>query len=322
MKKIALFITDCCWSGSSSLIIELLNTALEFQKRQNLRLAYSIDLIGIGTQPVKTFSGQMLQAQFDIASHKQQYDCICLPNIWEIDDRKLTENAPLYPWLRQQYQAGASVYGFVTGAFLMAEAGILDGRTATTHWHLADEFRSRYPKVKLSSVEMLTAHQRLYCCGGINATMDMSMHIIQEYCGPVIAQQCEKHCMMGTRRNYLRVNIDLSQYKTHDDERVLAIQNWLEKHYAEPISLEDVATQFGFSQRNLNRRFKQAVNQAPQKYLQLYRMEVAKELLRSSSLSIQQVCYDSGYDSLTVFGRRFKQYTSLSPSAFKRQHSY
>lgn len=321
MKKIAMFITDQCWSGNSSLIIELLNTALEFQKRQNQRPAFSIDLVGINALPVKTFSGQLLQSQYDINQHAQQYDCVCLPNIWEIDDQKLSRNASIYPWLRQQYQAGASIYGFVTGAYLMAEAGLLNGRTATTHWHLAEDFQRRYPKVNLSPDEMLTSHQRLYCCGGINATMDMSMHIIQEYCGPIVAQQCEKHCMMGTRRNYLRVNIDVSQYKTHSDERILGIQTWLEKHYAEPISLEEVATQFGFSQRNLNRRFKLAVNQAPQKYLQLYRMEVAKELLRNSSLSIQQVCYDCGYDSITVFGRRFKQYAQMSPSEFKRKHN-
>jgi len=322
MKKIAMFITDRCWSGSSSLIIELLSTAVEFQKRQNQRPAFSIDLVGVDAKPVRTFSGQLLHTQFDIKVHQQQYDCICLPNIWEIDDQKLKHNAALYPWLRQQHQGGASIYGFVTGSFLMAESGLLDGCTATTHWHLAEDFRRRYPKVKLCADEMLTSHSRLYCCGGINATMDMSMHIIQEYCGPVIAQQCEKHCMMGTRRNYLRANIDVSQYKKHSDERVLSIQNWLEKHYAEPIGMEEVAIRFGFSQRNLNRRFKLAVGEAPQKYLQLYRMEVAKELLYSGTLSIQQVCFDSGYDSLTVFGRRFKQYTGLSPSEFKRRKKH
>ena len=143
--------------------------------------------------------------------------------------------------------------------------------------------------------------------------------MIQEFCGALIAQQCERHCLMGSRRDYQRLNIDMVERKQHADARILAIQSWLENHYADPISLPEITARFGFSQRNLNRRFKTATDKSPQQYLQEYRLEIAKELLRHDELSIQQICFNVGYESLTVFGRRFKAYTTFSPSTFREQ---
>jgi transcriptional regulator GlxA family with amidase domain len=147
--------------------------------------------------------------------------------------------------------------------------------------------------------------------------MDLTIYLIQIFCGQNIAQLCERHCLMGTRRDYQRLTVDTIERKQHQDTRILAIQDWVETHYAEPISTNELTARFGFSTRNLTRRFKASTGVSLQVYIQEYRLEIAKTLLEDSSLSIQEICFKVGYESLTVFGRRFKAYTGYSSSQYR-----
>ena len=319
IKRLALYICNNAWAGSISLTIEMFNTAMAFQKRLAQAPSFSLTLIGTDLQDIETFSGITIKPERSIKELEETFDAILLPTIWNVNDAMLDNQSALYPWLNKQHQNGASIFASLTGAYLIAETGLLDGMTATTHWHNAQDFRIRYPKVVLQAEKMQTYGNKIYCGGSVNAVMDLSTNLIQEFCGPLIAQQCERHCLMGSRRNYQRLNIDMIERKQHEDARILSVQSWLENHYAEPISLPEIIARFGFSQRNLNRRFKAATGKSPQQYLQEYRLEIAKELLRHNELSIQQICFNVGYESLTVFGRRFKAYTTFSPSQFREQ---
>lgn len=319
MKRIAIFLCESAWAGSISLTLEIFKTALTFQQRQQQTPAFNVTLIGLGNQAINTFSGIALKPDISLKQATSHYDAVLLPAIWGIDDQYLKQHAPLYPWLRHQHRQGTLLFGLLTGSYLMAEAGLLNGYSATTHWHYAEDFRRRYPDVLLKAEAMQTVENRLYCGGSVNAGMDLSMHLIQQFCGPLIAQQCERHCLMGTRRDYQKLTVDTIASKQHNDSRVLAVQNWLETHYAEPLGLEEITARFGFSQRNLNRRFKAATGKTPQTYIQEYRLEIAKQLLINSQQSIQQICFNIGYESLTVFGRRFKAYTGCSARDFRKE---
>ena len=318
MKRIAIFICESAWAGSISLTLELFKTALIFQQRQQQAPAFSTTLIGLSNRPVTTFGDIVFKPDIPLKQATSDYDAILLPAVWGISSQYLQQYSALYPWLRHQYESGALLFGLLTGSYFMAEAGLLAGRRATTHWHYAEDFRRRYPNVMLKAEKMQTVDGRLYCGGGVNASMDLSMHLIQQFCGPLIAQQCERHCLMGTRRDYQKLTIDTVDSKQHHDMRILDIQHWLETHYAEPLGLEEITARFGFSQRNLNRRFKAATGKSPLAYIHEYRLEVAKELLMHSDQSIQQICFNVGYESLTTFGRRFKAYIGCSASDFRK----
>lgn len=320
MKHIAIFICESAWAGSISLTFEILKTALIFQQRQQQDPSFTITPIGLTTQPVNSFGNMLLTPDCSIEQATSHYDAIILPAIWGIDQQYLEQHASLYPWLRKQHKQGALIFGLLTGTYFMAEAGLLNGCSAVTHWHYADDFRKRYPDVTLKAEQMQTVENGLYCGGGINAAMDLSMHLIQQFCGLLVAQQCERHCLMGTRRDYQKLTVDTVLSRQHDDTRILAIQNWLEEHYAEPLSINEITARFGFSTRNLTRRFKSATGKSLQIYIQEYRLEIAKELLINSRQSIQQICFNVGYESLTVFGRRFKVYTGYSPSGFRKDN--
>lgn len=315
MKHIAIFVSESAWAGSITLTLEILKTALAFDSRREP--AYAIDLVGLDGQPVKTYGNISITPDMPLSQASEQYDAILLPTVWGIDSAYLAKHSVLYPWLTQQHRTGALVFGLLTGSYLMAEAGLLDHRIATTHWHFAEDFRRRYPKVRLQAEQMQTVENRLYCGGGVNAAMDLSIHLIKTFCGMNIAQLCERHCMMGTRRDYQKLTVDMVGAKQHFDERILNIQNWIETHYAEPVGLAEITARFGFSTRNLTRRFKQATGKSLQIYIQQYRLEIAKTLLENSQHSIQEICFNVGYESLTVFGRRFKAYTGVSASQYR-----
>lgn len=317
MKRIAIFTPESAWAGSITLTLEVLKTAIAFQHRKAQQPSMAIDLIGLLDIPISTYGGIAITPQCAIAQATAQYDAIIIPAIWDIDSDYLKQHQAFYPWLQKQYNGGAMIVGVLTGTYLMAEAGLLEGLRATTHWHYANDFRRRYPRVDLKAEMMQTSDKGCYCCAGVNASLDSSIYLIQLYCGPSIAQLCERHCLMGTRRDYQRLTVDTIERKLHQDTRILDIQNWVEVHYAEPIGINELTARFGFSTRNLTRRFKAATGVSLQTYIQEYRLEIAKALLEDLSLSIQQICFKVGYESLTAFGRRFKAYTGSSASEYR-----
>ena len=319
MRHIAIFVPESAWAGSVTLTLEMLETAIAFQERKHQKRSMSVDLIGLTNKPVPTYSGVLITPKLSVLQASTQYDAIVIPAIWDIDSQYLKRHKILYPWLRQQQEGGAIFVGALTGTYLMAEAGLLDGIRATTHWHYANDFRQRYPKVDLKAEMMQTSDKGCYCCGGVNASLDLSIYLIQLFCSQSIAQLCERHCLMGTRRDYQRLTVDTIERKQHQDTRILDIQNWVEIHYAEPIGIHELTARFGFSTRNLSRRFKAATGVSLQTYIQEYRLEIAKALLEDLSLSIQQVCFKVGYESLTVFGRRFKSYTGCSATDYRNR---
>lgn len=319
MKHIAIFVSESAWSGSVGLVLEILKTALAFQQRQHQPPAFETTLIGLNKDSVNTFGNILLTPDISLDQATKSYDAILLPAIWKINSDYLCKHSALCPWLNTQYANGALIFGLLTGTYLMAEAGLLDGCSATTHWHYADDFRCRYPQVQLHAEKMQTAENRLYCGGSVNSAMDLSIHLIQQFCGVGVAQQCERHCLMGTRRDYHKLTVEMVNTKQHTDTRVLAIQKWLEEHYAEPVDNKEIMARFGFSSRNLTRRFKAATGKSLSLYLREYRLEIAKELLLNSQQSIQQICFNIGYESLTAFGRRFKAYTGFSASDFRKK---
>ncbi len=320
MKQIAIVLYEGAWAGSITLPLEILQTALIFQKRQQEQSQFEITLVGLKKEAINSFSQLSISPQCAFDDTDISYDAILLPATWTIDDDFLNKHAPLSSWLIKQYNQGTHFYCFLTGTYLLAQTGLINHRQATTHWHYADDFRARFPSVNLMAEKIRTSDKHIHCCGGVNASLDLTLDLIQNLCGNLIAQQCERHCLMGTRRDYQHFNIDTSVYKKHNNSRILAIQHWLEEHYAEPIALAEISARFGFSTRNLTRKFKETTGLTLQIYTQQYRLEVAKHLLIGSEQSIQEICFNVGYESLTVFGRRFKAYTKLSASLYRQQH--
>lgn len=222
-------------------------------------------------------------------------------------------------WLKEKYEQGTDLASICTGAFTLAATGLLDGKVATTHWGAAQAFTKAFPAVNLQINLMVTDEGRLFCGGGITADLNLSLYLINKYCGREIALQCSRCTLVDLDRlSQLPFSIFMPE-KNHDDPEILKIQEWIENKYSQNLSTEILAEKSKMSVRNFNRRFKLATGVTAVNYIQLARVEVAKRELENQRLSFDEISSRVGYENVSFFRRVFKRFTGLSPIAYKKK---
>jgi len=223
------------------------------------------------------------------------------------------------PWLLKHHKAGSTLASVCTGAFLLAETGLLDGKRATTHWGFAELFRKRYPRVDLRPETLITDEGNLLCGGGAFSYFDLSLYLVERYCGFETAAQCGKSLLLDMGRTS-QVPYAIFEYqRQHKDQQILDAQTFMEKNYPEHVNLEDLAARVGMSLRNFKRRFRKATGDSPLIYLQRFRVEAAKRLLQSTPKSVSEVGYQIGYEDMAFFRRIFKRYVGVSPYDYRQR---
>ncbi len=222
-------------------------------------------------------------------------------------------------WLKMWYERGADLASVCTGTFTLAATGLLNGKTATTHWGMAQAFQTLYPEIDLRIDLMVTDEGRLFCGGGVTADLNLSLYLINKYCGREVALQSSRCTLVDLDRlTQLPFTIFIPE-KNHLDEEILAIQHWIETHYQQSISIEILARKAAMSPRNFNRRFKAATGITAVKYLQQIRIEAAKKELEDGTRSFDEISFHVGYENVSFFRRIFKQTTGLSPAAYRKK---
>jgi transcriptional regulator GlxA family with amidase domain len=223
------------------------------------------------------------------------------------------------PWLVDRFEDGASIASVCTGAFLLAETGLLNGKRATTHWGFADEFRRRYPEVILTPECLITDEGNLFCAGGAHSYFDLALYLVEKYCGYEVASQCARALLLEMGRAS-QVPFAIFEYqKRHKDEEILKVQNLMEKHYDGEMNMHQLAGKAGMSLRHFKRRFREATGESPLAYLQRYRIEKAKRLLENPAQNIAEVSYRVGYENVDFFRGLFKRHTRMSPHDYRQK---
>ncbi len=198
-------------------------------------------------------------------------------------------------------------------------AGLLDGKRATTHWGLAERFREKYPKVKWMPELMVTEDRGFYCGGGVNASLDLSLYLVERFCGHDVAMQTAKALLIETPRAW-QAGFAIVPLKTeHSDDAISSAQEWLHQNFQRTFRLEAPARRVGMSLRNFVRRFKQATGDSPLIYLQKLRVAAAKRLLESDHRTMQEISDAVGYQDVAFFRGLFQRHTGVSPSAYRRR---
>jgi len=278
--------------------------------------AFQTRLVSPDGQPARSFSGVRLPVEGAL----EAADILVLPAFWGDFDTLLARHPQVLDWLRHSHSGGSTLCGEASGVFWMAQAGLLDGKEATTYWRFFEEFGQRFPGVQLNRDKHLTDAGRLYCATSSTSACDLYLHLIERFCGLEIAQTVARDVLHEVQRSYTPGRIGFGGQKLHRDMAILQIQHWLEEHYTEKFRLEDVASRHGMSIRNFMRRFQAATGDKPLHYLQRLRVETAKNLLTGSRKSIKTISYEVGYDDASFFARLFRQHTGLSPNQY-RQHT-
>jgi len=233
----------------------------------------------------------------------------------------IARGTPLLDWLKTLHARGAYIAAICTGAVFLAESGLLDGREATTHWGVAEEFRRRYPKVLWRPEQFVTEDGRLFCSGGVYAAADLSLHLVEKFCGREIALQCAKSLLLSMPRHSQAGYAAVPLSPPHSDSQVRDAESYLQSHFQRGVSIDELARAVNMSSRNLIRRFKAATGRVPGEYLQALRVAAARELLEGGAASVQEICTQIGYEDLAFFRRIFKRHTGVGPAEYRSRYA-
>jgi len=265
--------------------------------------------------------GLTLSSHSQLSEEQRPADLIIIAAIGHPQQRTEPIAAQTLEWLRDQHQQGAEIATICTGAFVLAETGLLNGHRATTHWACDGLFRQRFPDIELHCEEMITESERLLCSGGASAFQDMSLHLVRRYMGEAIARQCARSLLVDLDRHSQLRYQSFVPGRQHNDALVHQLQDWLGANFARECTLPELAKQVHLSERQMIRRFKTATGEAPLAYIQALRIEQAKTMLASTSNRIEQISLDSGYQDVRFFRNLFKRHTGLSPTEFRHKFS-
>lgn len=278
--------------------------------------AFRVTTASLDGQPVRSPYGLDLKPAKSL-DEVERTDIVIVPTSGMQWNEKLVENSKLLPWLQKQYEAGAYVAGACMGAAYLAEAGLLDGRLATTHWAICERFAERYPMVNWRPELVVTEDSRVLCSGGVYAAIDVSLYLVEKLCGHEVAVQCAKALLLPMPRTHQTGYAVLPLSPPHGDERIRAAEAFIQSRFKDDIATETLANQAGLGVRTFARRFKAATGRHPASYLQAVRIETAKAMIERENDPIQAISAAVGYDDVAFFRGLFKRATGMTPAEYR-----
>ena len=316
-RRVGILLCDNVLATSATLPIEMLKTA-EATARGLHTPAPVLDILTLSSrgEPTHSASGFTL-ATTTALEEAPQLDLVHVPGQWRNPRRAISRNPEHAPWLKAQHLGGAAVTAVGTGVCFVAEAGLLNGKPATTHWHYFDQFQKDYPLVQLKRQYFITQAGNLYCAASVNTLAELMVHIIYLWFGRAVANNVERNFFHEIRGTFEPSRYFAEQVEFHHDEDILQAKIWLQDNFARKVSIPQLAGQFGMSVRTFNRRFKAALGKTPVDYLQGLRLGAARDLLQQTNLSLQEICALCGYQEVSYFTRLFRQYFQTTPGKYR-----
>ena len=247
---------------------------------------------------------------------------IILPELWLAPDEDLNGRYPeLMDWIRQCYKAGSSIYSACSGAIMLAETGLLDGCSATSHWGYQNLFQNSYPKVLFEPEPNLCFADpmgRIVTAGGTSSWHDLAIHIISRHCNPGEALRIAKVYLLKWHDEGQLPFASLVCQAPHADSVVRGCEAWLKEHFAETEPVSRVVLNSGTPERTIKRRFKTATGTTLMDHVQNLRLEEAKRLLETGHATFDEIASLVGYENPSFFRRLFKRRTGLTPSMYRK----
>jgi transcriptional regulator GlxA family with amidase domain len=264
----------------------------------------------------QNFVPVMLEPTMSLAD-VQRTDLVIIPTAGMDLKVARERNAGVIDWLARRHNKKTGVAGVCTGVTLLAAAGLLDGKPATTHWAIVDYCKKVYPNVEWSADRFITESENIFCGGGLYASIDLSLYLVERYCGHMVAVQTAKSLLLESPRTWQTPFASMPPRSAHGDEPVERAQKWLVSHFRDEVDLDELAVKVGMSPRNFARRFKAATGESLLGYLQRLRIDSAKHQLESAHKSVQEISAQVGYEDVAFFRQLFRRYTGISPREYR-----
>ncbi|WP_232534036.1 GlxA family transcriptional regulator [Plantactinospora sp. KBS50] len=220
--------------------------------------------------------------------------------------------------LHEAYRRGARIVSICTGAFVLAAAGLLDGRPATTHWGYADRFRRLHPRVRLDPDVLFVDDGQVLTSAGVAAGIDLCLHLVRTDHGSEIANRAARRCVVPPWRDGGQAQFIDRPVPRTPHTSTSAAREWAGGHLAEPITLHQLAARANMSVRTFTRRFRQETGLSPAQWLLQQRTDHARLLLETTDLAVDQVARRCGFGTAAALRQRLRQRIGVSPSAYRR----
>jgi transcriptional regulator GlxA family with amidase domain len=283
---------------------------------------FSPEIVAADTAPLMTGTGVRIEPHrtFRDAAHT---DIVFVPSLLISSGAQFgRDNPELVDWVRRAHAAGAHVVSACSGAYLLAEAGLLDNREATTHWAFAAAMKAEYPRVRWQTDRILVSasdDHRIVTAGGATSWMDLVLYLIGAFAGPEEARRLAKMSLFDWHHDGQNPYSRLTTRLQAKDKLIQECQTWLAENYSAGDPVISMIRLSGLSRRTFNRRFKNATGLTPLDYVQRLRIEEAKQMLETTDQPVENVASEVGYGDTVSFRRLFKRLVSDTPAVYRRR---
>ena len=266
---------------------------------------------------VRTSAGLCLQCESSIKSPDYPIDTLFIPGIPEnmedmVDSKTLS-------WIKQQSTQVRRICSICTGAFILAEAGILDNRKVATHWKLCNKLAQDYPALEVDSESIFIKDGHVYTSAGVSSGIDLALALIEEDFGRTLALEVARELVVYLKRpgNQAQFSVTL-KHQDSDYQPIQSVKDWLSEHLKDRVTVEQLAGQALMSPRNFARVFTRETGITPARYIEKLRLESACRYLTETQLTLETISCECGLTNIDNLRRLFIKHLKITPSDYRR----
>jgi transcriptional regulator GlxA family with amidase domain len=227
------------------------------------------------------------------------------------------ENPILVEWVRQRAAQARRVASVCTGAFMLAAAGVLDGRRAATHWKYCAKLAQRFPAVRVEPDPIFVCDGSVWTSAGVTAGIDLALALVEEDLGRSMALAVARYLVVFLKRPGGQAQFSAALALQAADDKFGALHDWINKHLASDLSLSVLADQAGMSERSFSRHYAEATGQTPARAIERLRVEAAQRLLSESRLPVKRIAQRCGFGSEETLRRSFHRLIAITPQDYR-----
>ena len=280
--------------------------------RPEFSVWYQTEIVSFADHPLKATAGLTVQPK--VISSLQKYDRLVIP-CWPVG-----RHAPekILTAIKEFYQQSGKIISFCSGAFLLAQTGLLDGKEAITHWRYAEQFKKRFPQIEYVEDVLYLCGDKIGCSAGSSAAIDLGIEIIRRDFGFQIANQVARRLVLAAHRDGGQSQF-VEAPVPKGNTAFSSTLDWAVQNIEQKFDVNQLADKASMTRRTFDRHFRKILNMSPKEWLILQQLERAKSLLEISQQNIDQIAYRSGFETAMSLRHNFRKHLRISPTAYRIQ---
>jgi len=302
-------------------IVSLLNNANRFYHGEENKRFNVILLSTNETTTVNCSYDMPLTCHDTIFTYDKIPDFVIVPGIENNIAGRINNLKSVCEWINNMYSHHSTIIGSCTGNFILAQAGLLNGKTATTHWQTADLFNQLYPHITLCDEKILIDHGQILMGGGTLSFQNLMVYLVEKQMGRETAIALSKFMLLDMNKDPQSAYAVFSGQKTHGDDAILKAQKMIEDQLSQKWTIEILAPKVSISVRHFNRRFKTATGQTPAEYIRRVKVEAARHFLETSQLTFEEIVQEVGYEDSGSFRKLFTNLVGITPIQYRHKYN-